>query len=48
VASYRLTVTTRQADGNASTEVMQESDVLFKRLGGWKIVHLHYSPAKAK
>ena len=48
VASYRLTVTTRQADGKASTDVMQESDVLFKRLGGWKIVHLHYSPAKAK
>ena len=46
VASYRLTVTTRQADGKASTDVMQETDVLFKRLGGWKIVHLHYSPAK--
>jgi ketosteroid isomerase-like protein len=48
VASYRLTVTTRQADGKASTDVMQESDVLFKRLAGWKIVHLHYSPAKTK
>jgi len=48
VASYQLTVTTRQPDGKASTDVMQESDTLFKRLNGWKIVHLHYSPSKAK
>jgi ketosteroid isomerase-like protein len=46
VASYRLTVTTRQPDGTTATEVMQETDVLFKRLGAWKIVHLHYSPAR--
>jgi ketosteroid isomerase-like protein len=45
-ASYRLTVTIRQPDGAATTEVMQETDVLFRRLGGWKIVHLHYSPSK--
>jgi ketosteroid isomerase-like protein len=45
VASYRLTVTTRNPDGQATTEVMQETDVLMKRLGAWKIVHLHYSPA---
>jgi ketosteroid isomerase-like protein len=46
VASYRLAVTTRQPDGKAATEVMQETDVLFKRLGAWKIVHMHYSPAR--
>jgi len=46
VASYRLTVTTRTPDGKATTEVMQETDVLMKRLGAWKVVHLHYSPAK--
>jgi ketosteroid isomerase-like protein len=46
VASYRLTVTTRQPDGKATTEVMHETDVLFWRLGAWKVVHLHYSPEK--
>jgi ketosteroid isomerase-like protein len=46
VASYRLTVTTRQPDGKAATEVMHETDVLFRRLGAWKVVHLHYSPEK--
>jgi ketosteroid isomerase-like protein len=46
VASYRLTVTTRQPDGKTDTQVMQETDVLFHRLGAWKVVHLHYSPAK--
>ena len=46
VASYQLTVTTRTPDGTATTEVMQETDVLMKRLGAWKVVHLHYSPAK--
>ncbi len=46
VASYRLTVTTRAPDGKAATELMQETDVLMKRLGAWKIVHLHYSPAR--
>ena len=39
-------VTTRQPDGKTATEVMQETDVLFRRLGAWKVVHLHYSPAK--
>lgn len=46
VASYLLTVTTRQPDGKAETTVMQETDVLVKRLGAWKVIHLHYSPAK--
>jgi ketosteroid isomerase-like protein len=45
VATYLLTVTTRQPDGKAATEVMQETDVLVKRLGAWKVIHLHYSPA---
>ena len=46
VASYELTVTTRQPDGKAETQVMQETDVLAKRLGAWKVIHLHYSPAR--
>jgi ketosteroid isomerase-like protein len=46
VATYLLTVTTRQPDGKAETAVMQETDVLVKRLGAWKVIHLHYSPAR--
>ena len=46
VASYKLTVTTRNPDGKVTTEVMQETDVLMKRLGAGKVVHLNYAPAK--
>lgn len=48
VASYLLHVRTRSAKGEVAEEVNQESDVLFKRAGAWKIVFLHYSPAPKK
>jgi hypothetical protein len=46
VASYRLKVSTRDPAGKVTSEVLQETDVLFKRLGAWKVVHLHYSVAR--
>jgi ketosteroid isomerase-like protein len=48
VASYILHVRTRSAKGEVSEEDNQESDVFFKRGGGWKIVFLHYSPTLKK
>ncbi len=48
VASYLLHVKTRLKDGKVTDEDNQESDVLFKRNGTWKIVFLHYSPAPRK
>jgi ketosteroid isomerase-like protein len=48
VASYLLHVRTRDAKGQVSDEDNQESDVFFKRVGVWKIVFLHYSPAPKK
>lgn len=48
VASYLLRVRTRLKDGKVTDEENQESDVLFKRNGEWKIVFLHYSPAAKK
>jgi ketosteroid isomerase-like protein len=48
VASYILHVRMRSAKGEISEEDNQESDVLFKRDGAWKIVFLHYSPAPKK
>jgi len=48
VASYMLHVRTRLKDGKITDEDNQESDVLFKRNGEWKIVFLHYSPAPKK
>lgn len=47
VASYLLHVKTQSARGLAD-EYYQESDVLFKRNGEWKLVHLNYAPAKKK
>ena len=46
VATYLLRVTTRSVKGVVETEDNQETDVLFKRDGTWKIVHLNYAPAK--
>ncbi len=46
VATYRLDVTTRAADGSKTTERAWETDVWFKRDGAWKIVHLHYNSAE--
>ena len=45
VASYILRVRTKLKDGKITDESNQESDVLFKRNGDWKIVFLHYSAA---
>ena len=48
VASYLLHVRTRLKDGKITDEDNQESDVLFKRNGEWKVVFLHYSAAAKK
>jgi ketosteroid isomerase-like protein len=48
VASYILHVQTKSPKGNVTAEDNQESDVLFKRNGEWKIVFLHYSAAPKK
>ena len=47
VASYLLQVKTHSPRGD-SDDTYQETDVLFKRDGAWKIVYLHYSPAPKK
>jgi ketosteroid isomerase-like protein len=48
VASYLLHVRSKLKDGKITDEYNQESDVLFKRNGEWKIVFLHYSAAPKK
>lgn len=48
IASYLLHVKTRSADGKVSDATYQESDVLFRRQGTWKVVYLHYSAARPK
>jgi ketosteroid isomerase-like protein len=48
VASYILHVRTKLKDGKTTEEDNQESDVLFKRNGVWKVVFLHYSAAPKK
>ena len=48
VASYLLHVRTKLKDGKVTDEDNQESDVLFKRNGEWKVVFLHYSAAPKK
>ena len=48
VASYILSVRTKLKDGKITEEDNQESDVLFKRNGQWKVVFLHYSAAPKK
>jgi|HubBroStandDraft_6_1064221.scaffolds.fasta_scaffold714842_2 hypothetical protein len=47
VASCLLHVQTQSARGLAD-EYFHESDVLFKRGGEWKVVHLNYAPAPKK
>ena len=47
VASYLLHVKTHSARGD-SDETYQETDVLFRRDGVWKVVYLHYSAAPKK
>lgn len=48
VASYIIHVQTKLKDGKVTDEDNQESDVLFKRNGQWKVVFLHYSAAPKK
>ena len=48
VATYVLRVTTRSAKGEVTTEDNQETDVLFKRVGTWTIVHVNYAPARVQ
>ena len=48
VASYILHVRAKLKDGKTTEEDNQESDVLFKRNGQWKIVFLHYSAVPKK
>jgi len=48
VASYILHVRTKLKDGKIAAEDNQESDVMFKRNGEWKVVFLHYSSAPKK
>jgi ketosteroid isomerase-like protein len=48
VASYLLHVRSKLKDGKITDEYNQESDVIFKRNGEWKIVFLHYSAAPKK
>jgi len=48
VASYLIHVRTKLKDGKITDEDNQESDVLFKRNGEWKVVFLHYSAAPKK
>jgi ketosteroid isomerase-like protein len=48
IASYLLHVKMKSADGKASDSTYQESDVLFKRGGAWKVVYLHYSAVRAR
>ena len=47
IASYLLHLKTQATDKKVTEEVYQESDVWFKAAGGWKITHVHYSPAAA-
>ena len=48
VDSYILHVRAKLKDGKTTEEDNQESDVLFKRNGQWKIVFLHYSAVPKK
>jgi ketosteroid isomerase-like protein len=48
VATDVLRVTTRSVKGEVSTEDNQETDVLFKRGGAWRIVHVNYAPARVQ
>jgi ketosteroid isomerase-like protein len=43
IATYKLDVLTRQADGKKVKEEAYETDVWFRRDGKWKLVHVHYN-----
>jgi ketosteroid isomerase-like protein len=44
VATVRVRVRIREADGTDRASEYQESDVWFRRGTRWQIVHAHYSP----
>ena len=48
VATYILRTTSKNPKGEVRTSDNHETDVLFKRGGQWKIVHVHYSPARPR
>lgn len=45
VVAYRIFTKMRRADGSIAESWNQETDVLFKTNGRWKVVHMHYSDA---
>ena len=45
VASYRIFVKEKLVDGSISESWNQETDVIYKIDGRWKVVHMHYSDA---
>jgi ketosteroid isomerase-like protein len=45
VAAYRIFTKMRRPDGSVAESWNQETDVLFKRDGRWRVVHMHYSDA---
>ncbi len=45
VAAYRIFTRQRHPGGAATDTWNQETDVLFKRDGRWKVAHVHYSDA---
>ncbi|MGH9750106.1 MAG: YybH family protein [Candidatus Polarisedimenticolia bacterium] len=45
VAAYAIFTRMRRADGSISESWNQETDVLFKRDGRWRVAHMHYSDA---
>lgn len=47
VATYTVAVATRYPDGKVTKEVAHETDVLFKKDGKWKVVHVHYEAKPA-
>ena len=45
VASYRIEVTYKHADGKSGTDKAFETDVWVKGKDGWKVQHAHYALA---
>lgn len=48
IATYILRTTSKNTKGEVETSDNQETDVLFKRGGQWKLVHVHYSPSRPR
>ena len=47
IATYSLEVVTRYPDGRRTNERSAETDVWFRRDGGWTIAHIHYDAEPA-